>query len=334
MAFNGRFVFSLIHFAGKQGASTPDLIEITGKSEAELCEETCTLTAQEFNTVIKKALVKTNDPFLGLHFGESLNLASAGLVAQITQTCETIKQGLEYACEFAQLACSSLPMTLTEEKDWFKLSMVPDKLWYQGSEEAVRHTVDGTLVFTINEFHELTRKRYYPIKIKLPFVQPKSTSEYGRLLNCPIYFSQNEIAMFFEKEHINEKVLTSDYNLLRVLVAHAQERISKANQNTGFFEQVKSSVANLIKPEFPTIDQVANHLNISVRTLQRKLSNEHHTFTEIIESLRRDFAFSYLKNQELSINEIAYLLNYNDASAFIRSFKKWTGKTPNKFREV
>jgi hypothetical protein len=91
MTFNGRFVLSLIHFAGKYGVSIPELIAITDKSESELCEESCTLTAQQYNSVIDTAVKKLNDQFLGLHFGESMNMTSAGLVAQITQTCETIK---------------------------------------------------------------------------------------------------------------------------------------------------------------------------------------------------------------------------------------------------
>jgi len=332
MAFNGRFVLSIIHFAGRQGVAMKDLFTAAGKNENELCQEDCTLDHQKFNSVLEQAVFKSKNPFFGLHFGESMNMTSAGLIAQITQTCETIKQGLEYACEFAQLACSSLPMTLTEEKKWYKLSMQPNATWAKDSSLAVKHTVDGTLVFTINEFHQLTRNKHFPIKINLPFEQPTDRSDYESALNCPIHFGQNEIALFFKKEHLEEKVITSDYNLLRVLVAHAEEKISKINQSTGFFEQVKASVANLIKPEFPTIEQVASHLNVSVRTLQRRLSEEQHTFKEIIESLRKEFAFSYLKNPALSINEIAYLLSYNDASGFIRSFKRWTGKTPNEFR--
>ena len=304
MAFNGRFVLGIIHFAGKQGVPINELISIVDKSENELCLEDCTLTPRQFNTVLEASVNKTSDPFFGLHFGESMNMTSAGLIAQITQTCETIKQALEYSCEFAQLACSSLPMNLKEEKEWYKLTMIPDAAWRLDSELAVKHTVDGSLVFTLNEFHELTRKKHYPVKIHLPFARPKSTAEYDRLLNCPIHFNQNEVAMFFKKEHIEEKIITSDYNLLRILVAHAEERIKQIRQETGFFEQVKSSVANLIKPEFPTIAQVASHLNVSVRTLQRRLAEERHTFKEIIESLRKEFAFSYLKKPELSIYDL------------------------------
>ncbi len=334
MAFNGRFVFGMIHFASKQGADIKALVDASGHSADDLCLETCKLESYQYNAVLELAVQQTQDDFFGLHFGESMNMVSAGLVAQITQSCETIKQALDYACEFAQLACSSLPMQLEERKNDYKLSMNPEPVWQQESNLAVKQTVDGTLVFTLNEYQELTRKQHYPIKIHLPFSRPKSTLEYERLLKCPIHFDKDEIALFFEKSHIEEKVITSDYNLLRVLVAHAEERIAVINQDLGFFEMVKASVANLVKPQFPTIEEVASHFNISVRTLQRRLAEEGHNFKEIIETLRKDFAMAYLKKPELSINEIAYLLSYTDASGFIRSFKRWTGTTPQEYRRT
>ena len=335
MPFNGRFVYQLIEFASRQGADIKQLIGIA-THEAEgadyLLKEDTTLSHVEYNAIVEEAVRQTGDPFFGLHFGESMNMLAAGLVAQITMSSETVEQALQYACDFAQLACSSLPMQLVEKESEYELNMMPAKVWAEDSPQAVRHTIEGTIVFTINEFHELTHKRYFPLRIDLPYAKPGDLSEYKRLYQCPINFNAPQIAVYFDKRHIQEKVVTSDYHLLRVLVAHANERLEALNGQNGFYEEVKTSVTNLIKPEFPTIEQVARHLHLSVRTLQRKLSQEGHTFKEIIESLRKDFAYAYLKRPELSIYEIAYLLSYTDASAFIRSFKRWEGKTPREYR--
>lgn len=297
-----------------------------------MSKEGTTVDYPVYNRLVKAIVTETGDDFFGLHLGESLNMSAAGLVAQITQTSETVLQALQYACDFAQLACSSLPMQLKEKDDAYRLIMTPEPLWASDSPLAVRHTVEGSIVFAIKEFHELTRKHHFPIRINLPYAMPKNNSEYERLFQCPMRFNQEDVSMEFDKKHMEERIVTSDYRLLRVLVAHAEERIAAIDQKGGFFEEVKTSVAHLIKPEFPTIEQVARHLHVSVRTLQRKLSAEGHTFKEIIETLRKEFAYSYLKRPELSISEIAYLLNYTDASAFIRSFRRWEGKTPNEFR--
>lgn len=71
---------------------------------------------------------------------------------------------------------------------------------------------------------------------------------------------------------------------------------------------------------------------MSVRTFQRKLKEVGHSYKELIDELRKDFALSYPKNPDLSIGEVAYLLNYADGSAFNRSFKRWTGRSPREYR--
>ncbi|MBL4656570.1 MAG: AraC family transcriptional regulator ligand-binding domain-containing protein [Flavobacteriales bacterium] len=321
-----------MRFASQQGAEINPLIALSGRSAQELCAEECKLGPEAYNAVLEAAVEATGDEFFGLHAGENLNLAAAGLIAQIAHTSETVKQALEYCCEFANLGCSALPTQLLEEKNHYKLTLTPDNLWQQQSPVSVKHTVDGYLAFTIREFQSLTLNKHYPKEIWVTDKRPKNTKELERVLGCPVRFGRDEIAVLFHKQHVEENVLTSDYALLEVLVAHAQEKSENLDAAKGFYEVVKRSVVNLVKPEFPTIDQVAAHLNMSVRTFQRKLKREGHSYKELIDELRQDFAMSYLKKQELSINEIAYLLNYADASAFIRSFKRWKGQTPNQYR--
>lgn len=80
------------------------------------------------------------------------------------------------------------------------------------------------------------------------------------------------------------------------------------------------------------IDTVAGELSMTRRSLQRQLKKEQETFTNLLHTTRRDIAIKYLKNSNLNINEIAYLLGFSDQSAFSRSFKKWTGESPEYYR--
>ena len=144
---------------------------------------------------------------------------------------------------------------------------------------------------------------------------------------------KNEIAILLQKRHVEEKVITSDHALLQVLLAHAEQKSNQLQKKKGFQAIVKQSVINLIQPSFPSIEQVAAHLNLSLRTLQRKLKVEGYTYKQLIDELRKEFAITYLKKPELSITEIAFLLNYADTSAFSRSFKRWTGQRPVEFRK-
>jgi AraC-like DNA-binding protein len=333
MDFSGRFTLNIIQFAAKQGADWQKLIALTGKSLEELSKEDCRISPEIYNRVAVAAVEQSQNPVIGLQMGESLNLNALGLMGHIVQSSPTVKQALENACEFAKLGCQALPMQLIEEKEHYKLILTPHPLWAENSEEAVRQTADATITFTVREFQTLTLQKYYPKALYLKYKAPKVISEYERLFQCPVHFNQNEYAILFEKAHIEQPVVTSDFNLLRILVQHAEQKLSELNREAGFKSLVKQSVLNLIKPDFPTIEQVAGSLNLSVRSLQRKLKEEEINFKQIIEELKKQFAENYLKREELSISEIAYMLDYAEPSAFIRSFKRWTGMTPQVFRE-
>jgi AraC-like DNA-binding protein len=73
-------------------------------------------------------------------------------------------------------------------------------------------------------------------------------------------------------------------------------------------------------------------LNISKRTLHRKLRENDETFRSLLLQVRRDLAERYIDNPDYSVTEIAFLLGYNDTSAFSRAFRNWFGYSPTQAR--
>ncbi len=82
----------------------------------------------------------------------------------------------------------------------------------------------------------------------------------------------------------------------------------------------------------PSIGTLAKHLDISIRTLQRRLRKEGVTHLELLERVRREKAEGYLRDTHMSVKEISVLLGFSDQSSFCRAFKRWTGSTPSRFR--
>ena len=80
------------------------------------------------------------------------------------------------------------------------------------------------------------------------------------------------------------------------------------------------------------VDDVAHSLGMSKRTPGRKLADEGLNFTEILQQMRRDLALRYLDDRKLHVSKIAWLLGFNEVSAFTHTFKRWTGKTPSQMR--
>jgi len=81
-----------------------------------------------------------------------------------------------------------------------------------------------------------------------------------------------------------------------------------------------------------TLEQTAQRLSMSPRTLQRRLHTHGLTFSALVQGVRRDLAATYLRNSDLNITEVALLLGFSDISNFTRSFREWYGQPPTAYR--
>src|SRR5438093_12030750 len=97
-------------------------------------------------------------------------------------------------------------------------------------------------------------------------------------------------------------------------------------------EQVKHTLRHSLAGKRPTLQHVAKDLHLSVRTLQRRLTDAGITFQQLVEETRRELAYHYLKQNAVELNEAAYLLGYEDANSFFRAFHAWEGTLPGACR--
>ena len=84
--------------------------------------------------------------------------------------------------------------------------------------------------------------------------------------------------------------------------------------------------------EFWSEDTIAERLNITSRTLRNRLRRLNTSYQAILDSLREQIARDDLTRSTLTVNAIAEHVGYSDARSFRRAFKKWTGMTPDDYR--
>ena len=88
------------------------------------------------------------------------------------------------------------------------------------------------------------------------------------------------------------------------------------------------------KCNLPSIETVAKKLLLSVRSLQLYLQKEDTSYIKLVKEVRKNIAEKYLKDKNISIDEISYILGFSETSAFHRAFKNWTGETPTQFKKT
>lgn len=86
--------------------------------------------------------------------------------------------------------------------------------------------------------------------------------------------------------------------------------------------------------KFPCVSEVAGSLGLSERTLRRQLTQEHTSFQKLLDEARLQKAQRYLQENRLTIETIASELGYSESAAFIHAFRRWTGQTPQQYRQA
>jgi AraC-like DNA-binding protein len=84
---------------------------------------------------------------------------------------------------------------------------------------------------------------------------------------------------------------------------------------------------------FPSLEQIASDLRLSARTVQRELHHDGLSYQSLVEAARRDLALSYMRQRQLPLSEIAFLVGYSELSAFSRAVRRWTGQSPRSLRK-
>jgi AraC-like DNA-binding protein len=128
-------------------------------------------------------------------------------------------------------------------------------------------------------------------------------------------------------------VVGADEYLNKLLLQYADEALgNRTSRRASFRSRVEDHIAQLLPHGKANSSEIALRLGMSRRTLARALSTEGAAFSTVLETLRHALAKRYLREKEIPISEIAWLLGYREVSSFTHAFVRWTGSTPKEFR--
>jgi AraC-like DNA-binding protein len=313
--------------AQRAGIDLKPLLKKAGLSEKQINDPRARFAVHlqiQFLNVVANAL---GDEFLGLHLAQSLDLRELGLLFYVAASSETLGDALQRAARYSSTVNEGLSLK------YFKGGDIRMVFEYVGvARHSDRHQIEFLMTALIRVCRQLTGLPLTPSRVRITHRRrnQRGLAEYfGR--NITFGARADELTFV---ETINDLTVTSaDPYLNELLVANCEQAFSRRRAKRGAF---RAAVENAIVPLLPhgrvRASQIATRLGLSQRTSARRLALEGLTFSKVLESLRGDLARQYLSDPDLSISRIAWLLGYQEVSAFTHAFKRWSGKTPREAR--
>jgi AraC-like DNA-binding protein len=198
----------------------------------------------------------------------------------------------------------------------------------------VRHCGEAFAGATLGFMKSLAGEQCAPRWVRLQHPAPADLAPLEEAFGCPIEFMAAETAIAFDASALRRPILDDPDPKLSLCVERADALLSREGEEPDLAERARRALLEELRGGVPTADRVARKLALSKRTLQRRLQEKGVEFSRLLDEARRELALLYLREQSLAAYEVAWLLGYTEPTAFIRAFKRWTGKTPREVREL
>jgi AraC-like DNA-binding protein len=315
--------------ARRAGIETKPLVKKAGLTDQLVKDRGARLTVHHQIQFLNLAAKHLGDEFLGFHLAQLPDLRELGLLFYVAASSETLGDALQRAARYSSIVNEGLSLKCLEGED---MRIVFE---YVGvARHSDRHQIEFLMVALIRLCRQLTGLHLTPSRTRITHRRGTlGSSELAAYFGVNIIFGATADQLTFVGSIKDIAVASADPYLNELLVANCEQALSRRPKYRGAF---RAAVENAIVPLLPhgnvRASQIAARLGLSQRTSARRLASEGVTYSEVLESLRRNLARQYLYDPDLSISRIAWLLGYQEVSAFTHAFKRWEGTTPREVR--
>ncbi len=291
------------------------------------------VTGTEFQRLIRWLVDACNDPLFGLKSGAYVQPGSYSIFGYMIMNCRSAREALHMTPMYESIVGD---MGVTKlEKAGNRLAV----RWVCQYEDPIiiPHMIDNVL-YSWTQFArylaDLPEGKPYCVQLERPLPNDQQLATYQEMFGCDVEFSAKRNALIVDEEVLEIPLRQPDPGLLQSLTQQAEAMMGELKQKKTIILQVRAVLRQLMEHELPRKEKVAEALDMTERTLQRRLQEAGTGYQQLLDDIRRETAIEWLTTTQVAINEIANNLGFSEVRSFHRRFKSWTGHAPGEYRTL
>ena len=308
------------------GVEADAVLKTAGVDPDQLRDPNARLALTTTARLWKAAAERMQDPAFGLRASRYVRQTTFHALGYAVFASASLRDALERLVRYSRLVSDDMVLRLETTERTARLS------FELAAEDTPRspEAMDAVMSLIVRTCRGLTDRSFTLLKVEQHRPEPANIEPYAKFFRCPVEFGAPVDALTCDAA-VLEKPLPSSNPELATHNDDLTRRYLAQIGRTTLVDRVRSAIAEHLTGD-PSPAAIGPALGMSARSLQRQLKAEGTTYAEIREDLRRELARAYLRDRALSITEIAFLLGFEDSSAFARAFRRWTGISPSEFR--
>lgn len=308
------------------GVNPAEIISHVGLDLSLFDDPENTIRFATVGRLLKVCAARTQCPHFGLLIGQRAGPASLGIVGQLSQHLPDVGSALRGLILRLHLHDRGAVPVLSVEHG---MAMFCYAIFQQGVEGA-NQIYDGAIAIIFNILRALCGPTWLPTEVLFSHRRPSDIGPYRRFFQAPLRFDMEQTGLVFPATWLDHPLPGADPDLRRQL-----EQQIAALENLGSHDlvgQVRRVLRTLLITRRSSLEQVAQLFSMHCRTLNRRIQTQGTTFQALVDEVRYEIARQLFENTDMPVSQVTATLDYSDASAFTRAFRRWSGTTPAAWR--
>jgi AraC-like DNA-binding protein len=309
------------------GLNPVDLAQQVGIDASALANPDDRVPASAACELLELTAEKASCPTFGLQVAETRQKFGAGVVNVLLAHKRTLREVLLATVQYRHLLNEALALHV--ETTGETVTIREELVVHPGT--PTRQSIELAVGILTRHSSALLGMHWKPRAIHFAHPAPADLTFHRRFFGCPMVYASDFNGFVCSAADLEYPNPAADPELVRYAESLAAPMNVAGAESKAL--EVRKAIYLLLPLEQATVELVAGHLGLSVRTMQRQLDAADTSFTALLEEVRRELAVRYLGNPGYPIGRVAALLGYNQQGSFTKWFAARFSKTPSAWRE-
>lgn len=309
------------------GYNSNELLDAAGVEPEILINPETRIAITVYDRLWRMAVARTGDACMGLHVISHLKPATFHALGLALLTGATIRESLNRLQRYYKIISDEVQVRVVAGKTTTALCFTP----FAGRPLPTDASVDAFMAVSIAYARTLDSDRLNPAQVLFMHPPPDCTEAYEKLFRAPVKFSSEDNRIHFFSADILRPLSSANAEIALKNDQIAADYLARFDKSQ-IEHRVRLRVMESLGAGEPSLENIAQSIGVSSRSLNRHLANRKTSYRRILIDVRKELSQLYLKRNDMSVIEIAFRLGYADSSNFTRAFKQWFGISPSDFR--
>jgi AraC-like DNA-binding protein len=320
----GTWVKAICRALEAAGCDSAALLTEAGFDLKSLDSPTARCPLTQTGRLWRIAVAATGDPAFGIKVASHIKQTTFHALGYGLSASSTLKEAFERARRYCHVASDAIEYEFSRHGAEYHFVIEP-------ADHVADESVDALVAAYLRMCRSLIGHDYSPLRIEFRRARPAGIEDFQRLLRAPLQFGAARTRLVFDCDAIERPLEGGNPELAKHHDEIALQYLSRIERENIQW-RVRDVLTRRLARGEPSQEDVAELLNMSARTLQRKLCEVGISYKEILDQTRRVLAMAYLSAPRHTVSDITYLLGFSAGSSFTRAFRRWTGQSPSDWR--